>query len=117
MNKGKEEKKRRGPYQKKDERLVMDIISALCAHYEARRAAIENKTVPKRVRMEYAYLNSRLLTAAAEIVGHPSAEGFIRDIGEAVGYAKTELEGYGETSYKKNKICIKINMAKKLYLL
>ena len=99
------------------ERMVSDIVEALCAHYCIRERAIREKSVGARVRMEYIYINSKMLDGAAEVVGSPYAESFIRDIGQGVGYANTEIDAFSEVFYKKSKLAIKRKIAEKLHLL
>ena len=101
---------------KNAERLVDDIVIALCADYERRKCAIRENSVPKRVRMEYLYINARMLTAAAEAVGQACAEKLIYEIGKKVGYANSELEHLSELSYKAVKQRAKRRIARGLYL-
>ena len=97
-------------------RLVDDIITALCADYERRKCAIRENSVPKRVRMEYLYINTRILTAAAETIGQAYAEKLIYEIGKKVGYANSELDHLSELSYKAVKQRAKRKIARGLYL-
>ena len=97
-------------------KLIDGIIVALCADYGRRKHAIEEKSVPKRVRMEYIYINTRMLAAAGEIVGLPLAETVIDEIGRKIGYAKSEVGCICELSYKSLKQSVKKNIARKLYL-
>ena len=100
-----------------NERLVMDIVKALCAHYETRRYAVENKLVSKRVSMEYVYVNSKMFIAAGEIAGARYAEQFIKEIGGEIGYSRSEIDAFSESAYKTYKREIKRNIAIKLCLL
>ena len=93
-----------------------ELIRALCADYERRKIHITERDLPRRVIMEYAYLNSRIFDAAGEICGVTAAERFINEIGDGVGYAYTELEGYSESTYKSYKAEILGNIARKLHL-
>ena len=93
------------------------LIVALCADYERRKGVIENRSAERRVDTEFRYLNFRIFDAAAEIAGEEDAEGFIQDIGERIGYAKSELWHLSEGTYKDYKRCIKDNIAKKLHLI
>ena len=93
------------------------LIVALCADFDRRRAAIEEKALPKRVLMEYKYLNLRILEGAMEAVGIKDAKLFIDDIGARRGYAKTALEGISEPKYKIKKARAKMSIAKKLSLM
>lgn len=99
------------------EKMVYDIIVALCNHYDVRTRAIIEKSVSPRVRMEYVYINSKMLDAAAEIVGAKYARRFIIDIGKGIGYANTKADAFSETSYKKSKIEVKRRIAERLNLL
>ena len=99
------------------ESLISDIVVALAAHFEARERAILTKSVTTRVRMEYVYINSKMLDAAAEIVGIKYAKQFILDIGRGIGYANTKTDAFSETSYKKSKMEVKRRIAEKLNLL
>lgn len=93
------------------------LIIALCADFERRRLAIEEKALPKRVLMEYKFLNLRILEGAMEAVGTKDARLFIDDIGARRGYAKSEIDGISEPSYKIKKARAKIFIAKKLSLI
>lgn len=83
------------------EKMVFDIVVALAAHYEARERAISDRSVSRRVRMEYVYINSRMLDAAAEIADIKYARAFICDIGRGIGYANTKIDAFSESTYKK----------------
>lgn len=93
------------------------VVVAVCADYERRCAAINNGAVSHRTEMEYKYLNFKIYTAAAEIVGQLYAPEMIREIGARRGYAKSSLEHYSEKTYKVKKQQIKMNIAKKLHLI
>ena len=99
------------------ESLISDIVVALAAHFEARERAILTKSVTTRVRMEYVYINSKMLEAAEEVVGARYAKNFITDIGRAIGYVNTAVDGFSETTYKKSKLAIKRKIAEKLHLI
>ena len=99
------------------EKMVFSIVEVLCAHYDIRENAIREKSVSPRVRMEYAYINSKMLDGAAEVVGRPYASKFIMDIGRGVGYANTKIDAFSETFYKKSKLAIKRKIAENLHLL
>ena len=58
-----------------------------------------------------------MLDASAEIAGLKYAKDFIMDIGGGIGYAKTKIDAFSESSYKKNKMEIKRKIAEKLNLL
>ena len=93
------------------------MVVALCADYERRRSAIAERSVTHRTEMEYLYLNFKLLSAAEEIVGESRAELMIREIGERIGYAYSDLYEMSEVSYKKKKQEVKTNIAKRLHLI
>ena len=99
------------------ENMVFDIVRALAVHFERRERAIQEKSVTPRVRMEYVYINSKMLDAAAEVVGENYAKQFIKDIGHEVGYAKTKIDAFSETAYKKSKQAVKRKIAERLHLL
>lgn len=99
------------------EKQVYDIVIAFSAHYDTRERAIAEKLVSPRVRMEYVYINSKMLDAAAEVVGIRYAKQFIIDIGRGIGYANTRIDAFSEISYKKSKMEIKRRIAEKLNLL
>lgn len=99
------------------EKMVFDIVEALCAHYTTREKAICENTVSPRVRMEYIYVNSKMLDASSEVVGEPYARSFILDIGSGVGYANTKIDAFSETAYKKSKLAIKRKIGERLHFL
>jgi hypothetical protein len=92
------------------------IAKALCADYERRKNCVNDQTVSRRVRMEYVYLNNKLIEAAGEICGARFAEAFINEIGGGIGYAYSEVECMSETTYKNYKSSICDNIIRKLYL-
>lgn len=99
--------------------LLDRLIVAICADYERRKAAIEEGSVSRRVKMEYQYMNSRVLDGAGEISGSALAETFIDEIGNGTGYAASKVCGMKdmcESTYKIYKSEIKGNIAKKLSL-
>ena len=98
-------------------RETLDVlVVAFCKDYFNRKAAIADGTVSRRTRMEYEYVNHRIAEAAHEIVGE-DFEIYIREIGEAKGYAKSEMLDISESTYKIYKKEVKINVARKLHLL
>jgi len=105
-------------YKKREKRnSVEEIVIALCLDYKRRKEELILRRLPRRVLMEYAYLNSKILTAAGEITGGAMAEAFIEDIGLARGYVKSEIVSVSESVYKKYKKAIKAAIAKKLNLI
>ncbi len=93
------------------------LVVALCRDYERRRLAREEGAVSKRTSMEYGYINAKIYEAAAEIVGERYAELYIDEIGKSVGYAKTKHDAVSETTYKEEKLAVKISIAEKLHLI
>ena len=105
-------------YRKREKRnSVEEIVIAHCLDYKRRKEELVLRRLPRRVLMEYAYLNSKMLTAAGEITGGAMAEEFIYDIGLARGYAKSSIEAVSEAVYKRYKREIKAAIAKKLNLM
>ena len=93
------------------------LASALCADYFRREQAIREGDAPLRVRMEYEYLNRRILTAARELCEREEdAIGYIEEIGERRGYAKSRFT-VSEKTYKVKKREVKLNILRRLYLL
>ena len=92
------------------------LVVAFCRDYFFRKSAIESGEVSKRTRMEYEYINGRIAEAAREIVGG-DYEIYIEEIGEARGYAGSEVLSISESTYKQYKKEVKVNIAKKLHLL
>ena len=96
---------------------VENIIKALCADYTRRALVMECKSAPFNVIMEYRFLNYRIMNAAIEIARPRDARGFIKDIGEETGYSASDLWLLSETEYKKRKVEIKYNIARRLSLI
>lgn len=100
-----------------DYRATLDmLIVAFCKDYFDRKSVIESGIGTKRTRMEYEYINSRIADAAREIVGD-DFEIYIKEIGNASGYAKSCVSYISESGYKKYKRAVKVNIAKKLHLI
>ena len=96
---------------------VDQLASALCADYFRRERAIRAGDAPLRVRMEYEYLNRRIFTAARELCEREEdALGYIEEIGERRGYAKSRFT-VSEKTYKVKKREVKLNILRRLYLL
>ena len=94
-----------------------EVVRALCADYDRRNECIEQKTVSRRVRMEYAYINARMLEAAHSVCGSEIGTGFIEDIGRGRGYAKSDLaECFSEKLYKTKKTEVIMSIARSLHL-
>ena len=92
------------------------LVIALCIDYARREAAIISRSLSKRTDTEYRYYNFKIFAAVAEIVGERYADGYIKEIGNRTGYAKSEISGVSEVTYKNYKRLIKNNIAKKLHL-
>ena len=93
------------------------LASALCADYFRRERAIREGAEPLRVRMEYEYLNHRIYAAARELCDKvEDAIGYIEEIGEKRGYAKSRFT-VSEKTYKIKKREVKLNILRRLYLL
>ena len=99
------------------DKSLEDIVVAMCADFERRDLAIKEKALPKRVLMEYKFLNLKILEATMEIVGTRNARIFINEIGARRGYAKSDVDEMSEPTYKRKKAEAKLNIAKKLSLL
>lgn len=89
-----------------------DLVVALCRDFERR----ERRTDNRRVAMEHKYINTKMLEAAGEVVGGRYAEIIIREIGERIGYAASQMEDLSESTYKRKKTEVKRAIARKLYL-
>ena len=92
------------------------LVIAFCKDYFFRKEEIESGASSRRTRMEYEYINGRIADAAREVVGD-DYEIYIREIGEARGYAYSDILDISEGTYKQAKKEVKINIAKKLHLL
>ena len=92
------------------------LIRALCADYFRREKIIIRAEAERRVDNELRYLNFKIFDAASEIVGEGKAATFISEIGNAVGYAKSDVYYLSEGTYKQYKSLIKQNIIKNLYL-
>ncbi len=93
------------------------IIVALCADYERRAALIHDPDISLRTSVEYRYLNYKISEAAKEVVGEGVAKMYVDEIGEKRGYAKSDIYGICEVTYKVAKREIKHNIARKLHLI
>ena len=79
------------------------LVVALCRDYLRRREAILRVSVTRRVAMEYKYLNARIFDGARDAVGEQFAMRMILEIGEEVGYAKSDFDFLSEGTYKEMK--------------
>ena len=93
------------------------IVTALCADFPRRVRSIESGLSSRTTDTEHRYLNYKIIAAAVETVGDYEAEFFIREIGEKVGYAKSEMSWISEATYKKRKRAVKLCIARKLHLI
>ena len=101
----------------KDVESTLDtLVIALCLDFERRQAVIVGGKATKRTDTEYRYYNFKILDAAADIVGDDMAKLYIKEIGERIGYAKSEVDDVSEVTYKNYKRMIKDNIARKLHL-
>lgn len=91
------------------------LVVAICQGFEERRRAIESGSYGKRTLMEYEYINRRVAEAAREIVGF-DYDIYINEIGNKIGYAKSEVCDVCETEYKRLKKEVKLNVARRLHL-
>lgn len=92
------------------------LIIALCADYQRRKEVIEKRCALRRTDTEFRYLNFKIYDATAEIVGERLAEIFIYEIGNRVGYAKSEIDSMSESTYKIYKKRVKDNLSVRLHL-
>lgn len=92
------------------------LVRALCLDYPRRERAISERSVSHRTDTEFRYYNFKIFDAAAEVVGEAEAEIYIKEIGAAVGYAKSESFLISEVTYKQRKRLVMNNIAKKLHL-
>lgn len=92
------------------------LVISLCSDYFRRAEVIFSEGVDPRCSLELRYLNFTIFDAAAEIVGERLSETYIREIGMKIGFARSSVDGVGETTYKHNKSRIKEVIALKLHL-
>ena len=93
------------------------MVVAFCADYGRREELIRNVDTPKRVKVELQYINYKLYDAVADVVERHLIPIFIDEIGARKGFASSMVEGMGESVYKRAKARVKVNIAKKLYLI
>lgn len=92
------------------------LVTAFCHDYFARERVLRDKACSRRTGMEYEYINRRIHDAAAEVAG-AECEIYIREIGERIGYAKSDVADISESQYKLIKKEVKLNIARKLHLI
>ena len=93
------------------------IVIAFCKDYMHRKEAIADGKTSKRTRMEYEYINFRILLAACEVAGESQARKYIDEIGGRIGYAYSDVDEVCESTYKMTKKEVKINIARKLHMI
>ena len=94
-----------------------NLIVAICRDYPRRKDAVIENRCSARCAMEYRYLNSGILRAAIEVAGETDGETYIYEIGEKIGYAYSRIDNVSESTYKKIKKEVKLNIARKLHFL
>lgn len=94
-----------------------ELVRALCADYARRERIIREGSGTPREKCELRYYNYKIYEAVAEIAGDRRAPAFISEIGEAVGYARSELEDMSESTYKRYKALMRENIARHLFLM
>ena len=93
------------------------ILVGLCLDFSRREETLREGRGNYRMRMEYEYLNSRILEAAREECRDAAeARLYIEEIGTKTGYAGSRAE-CSETTYKQRKQRIRRNILKKLHLI
>ena len=92
-----------------------ELVTSLCKDYARRERSLNMRTLSHRTRVELKYINYKIAEAAREVVGDDFAT-YINEIGESVGYAKSDIDGVSEKSYKTKKAEVKLNIARKLHL-
>lgn len=95
---------------------AIDVVVALCKDYFRRDEALSNKSVTKRTDTEFRYYNFKIFDAVSEISGEKYAPVYIKEIGYRIGYAKSKLDFFSESTYKKYKSLIVENIARRLHL-
>lgn len=92
------------------------LVCALCKDYERRRRAMSTPGISFRTAAELRYINFKIHDAVAEIVGEEDADVYIKEIGEHIGYAYSDVPDICERTYKTRKRAAITNIAKKLHL-
>ena len=92
------------------------LVTALCADFGRRERVIKAGEASRRTLTEFRYLNFKILEAVGDLVEERYVRLFIKEIGENIGYANSQIDIYCESVYKSLKKEIKNNIAKKLYL-
>ena len=92
------------------------LVSALCLDYFRRERAIKEGSASRRTLTEFRYFNFKIYDAVKEVVGEEFVLTYIKEIGENIGYANSELYLLSEVAYKQRKKEVRDNIAKKLHL-
>lgn len=93
------------------------VIVALLGDYKRRQDAILNRSYSQRTQMEYRYIDYRIEEGALEICPMNCVESFIDEIASRRGFANSSIDCMSETTYKRQKLEIKFNVARKLHLI
>ncbi len=96
---------------------LSDVVVALCRDFDRRKREINLCRMSRRTIMEYKYLNFIMYDAACEIAGERYGEVYIKEIGNGIGYAKTEIDDISEVTYKKRKADVKMNILRRLHMI
>jgi hypothetical protein len=96
---------------------LSDVVIALCKDFDRRKSEIALGRLSRRTIMEYKYLSFIMYDAASEIAGEEHGEVYIREIGNCIGYAKTEIDNISEVTYKKRKAEVKMNILRRLHMI
>ena len=87
---------------------VEQIVVAMCRDYKRRAVGIVTPETSARTKVEYRYLNYKIADAVAELVERRNVPIFID--------ASSAVVGMSESVYKRTKVQIKYNIAKKLHI-
>lgn len=92
------------------------LVCALCADYTRREECLRSGTGSVRTRMEYEYLDRRLMGAVRPLVADEAeALLFIEEIGGRIGYAHSRSD-LCESTYKERKHAIRLAIAQEMHL-
>ena len=92
-----------------------ELVVALCKDFTRRERLISNPATSHRTKVELKYMNYKIGEAAREVVGDDFLA-YVREIGEAIGYASSSVGEVSERTYKLKKAEVKANIAKRLHL-
>ena len=93
------------------------VIVALLGDYRRRQDAILKRSFSHRTEMEYRYIDYRIEEGALEICPMNCVERFIDEIATRRGFANSDIDCMSEVTYKRQKLEIKFNVARKLHLI